>query len=77
MFSSYILLFSFVFTSCLLIRITAVKRCNRNNTDNNSEGGVSLISLHWVALAKLSAEHGMTHIPALLSLIAALWQRLD
>lgn len=49
----------------------------QHSLDNNSEGGVSLISVHLVALGELSAEHGMTHIPALLSLIAALWQRLD
>lgn len=49
----------------------------KHSVDNNSGGGVSLISVHLVALGKLSAEHGMTHIPALLSLIAALWQRLD
>lgn len=57
---------------------TSQQTCQKQHSrDNNSVGGVSLISVHLVALAKLSADHGMTHIPGLLSLIAALWQRLD
>lgn len=45
--------------------------------DNKSRGGVHLIIVRLVALSKLSVEHGMTHIPGLLSLIAALCQWLD